>query len=67
MLSIENMFCNTVQAELTRKGVGQKFTEHISENQGFGTNRLARAQTVSSHSHHFDMTGFYRGKGRGFL
>ena len=51
---MENMFCNTVQAELTRKGVGQKFTEHISENQGFGTNRLARAQTISSHSHHFD-------------
>ena len=31
------------------------YTEHhISENQGFGTNRLARAQTISSHSHHFD-------------
>ena len=40
---------------MTRKGVGQKLTEHhISENQGFGTNRLARAQTISSHSHHFD-------------
>jgi hypothetical protein len=40
---------------MTRKGVGQKLTEHhISENQSFGTNRLARAQTISSHSHHFD-------------
>ena len=45
----KNIFCNIVRPEQTWKGVWQKIeTVHISENQGFGTNRLAGApQTIS--------------------